>query len=68
MPTIKTDCYCEAYLNEISRHYRAGIEVKKLQAGDSVEVVKEFSNLYGAFIRVSKDGIEYDIKPENILP
>lgn len=66
MPTIKKDCYCEGYLNEISRHYRAGIEVKKLQAGDSIEVIKEFSNFYGTFIRVSKDGIEYDIKPDNI--
>lgn len=67
MATIKKDCYCEGYLNEISKHYRHGIEVKKLQAGEEVEVIKEWSNLYGSFVKVKKQGIVYDIKPENLL-
>lgn len=64
---ILKDCYCERSLNEISKHYRSGTKIKKLQSGDDVEFVKEFSNCYGNFITVIRDGIEYDIKPENIL-
>lgn len=66
--TIKTDCYCEEYLNEIMRHYREGIEVKKLQAGDKVIFIKEWSNLCGTFVKVEKDGVQYDIRPKNIQP
>lgn len=66
MPTIQNDCFCEKYMNEMARHHRQGLQVKSLKAGDKIEVVKEITNLYGRFIRVRKDGIEYDIKPENI--
>lgn len=42
------------------------IEEKKLRSGDVVALVKVFSNLYGTYYRVSKDGKEHDVLPINL--
>ena len=63
---VKEDCFCEHYLHEINNYPRDGLKEKKLLKGDMVEFVKEWWNYYGKFIRVEKDGIEYDIIPEKL--
>lgn len=63
---ILKDCYCEHYLHEIIHYPREGLEEKKLKKGDKVNFIKKWSNLYGVYYRVEKNGTEYDILPENI--
>jgi hypothetical protein len=63
--TIKYDCYCEKWLHETSKGNRRFPE-RKLRAGDEVQLVRQWTNLYGTYYRVSKDGIHYDVRPENI--
>jgi hypothetical protein len=63
---IKSDCLCEGYLHELSKGV-SWAKKRELKAGDEVEFVKEWSNFYGRFYRVKKDGIEYDVKPDNVL-
>jgi hypothetical protein len=65
--TIKSDCFCEGYLHELSKYPRPGLVEKKLKAGDIVELVLTWNNFYGYYVRVQKDGVIYDIKPENII-
>jgi hypothetical protein len=60
------DCYCQHYLHEKIFYPRQGLEEKKLSAGDEVEFVKEWQNLYGSYLRVEKDGVTYDLLPENL--
>lgn len=63
---ILNDCFCEGYLHELLRHYREDIEVKKLLKYDIVEYIDKWSNMYGSYIRVSKDGIIYDMLDKNL--
>lgn len=58
---ITTDCFCEGYLHEKSNYPREGLIEKKLYKGDIVLFVKEWGNFYGSYIRVEKDGVEYDL-------
>jgi hypothetical protein len=58
---VINDCCCQHYLHEKSFYPRQGLEEKKLSVGDKVEFVKEWQNLYGAYVRVQKDGITYDL-------
>lgn len=60
------DCFCEHYLHEKTNYPRAGLAEKKLNEGDEVEFICEWSNLYGTYFRVEKDGTQYDIKPNNL--
>lgn len=55
------DCFCEGYLHEALRYPRPGLVEKKLFEGDEVELVKEWNNFYGDYLRVTKDGVNYDI-------
>lgn len=38
----------------------------KLLKGDVVELKKDWSNLYGSYLKVVKDGETYDILHENL--
>lgn len=59
---VKEDCFCEGYLHEKINYPREGLVEKKLLKGDTVELKEEWSNFYGSYLRVIKDGIQYDIK------
>lgn len=61
---VKQNCYCEGYLHEITNYPRKGLEVKLLNKGDIVELDKKWNNFYGSYIRVIKNNVMYDIKPE----
>lgn len=65
--TILKDCYCEEYLHEMAHYYRDGLVERKLKEGDRVLLVKKWSNLYGTYLRVQKEGelYLYDINPDN---
>jgi hypothetical protein len=63
---VNQECFCEGYLHEKINYPRPGLKERKLQKGDEVEHVHEWSNLYGTYIRVRKDGIEYDIPPDKL--
>lgn len=58
---ITTDCFCEGYLYEKLNYPREGLVEKKLYKNEIVSFVKEWNNFYGSYIRVEKDGIEYDL-------
>lgn len=64
---VKVDCFCEGYLNEITRHWREGIKERKLFKDDIVEFVREWKNLFGMYFTVRKDGVEYDIPPSKLI-
>lgn len=63
---VKVDCFCEGYLHELLNYYRKGLIEKKLHKDDIVEFDMEWSNFYGSYIRVEKDGIKYDIPHEKL--
>ena len=50
----------------ITNYSRPGLIEKKLMKDDRVEFIEKLNNFYGQFIRVSKNDIKYDIKPENL--
>ncbi len=64
---VKEDCYCEHYLHELL-YPRAWLKEKKLQKGDKVKFVREFSNLFGTYFTVKKKGSDttYDIPPHKL--
>lgn len=61
----KRDCFCEGYLHELSRGCTWKKE-KKLMAGEEVSFVRMWSNLFGTYYEVEKQGDQYDIKPEDL--
>lgn len=63
---IKEDCFCERYLHEKFNYPRSGLVEMRLQKDDIVELDKEWSNLYGSYLRVKKDGKCYDILHKNL--
>lgn len=63
---VKEDCFCQSYLHEITRYFREGLTEKRLKKDDEVELVKEWNNLYCTYLRVKKNGIEYDMLYENL--
>lgn len=63
---VKHDCFCEGYLHEMLRYYREGLKEKKLIAGDIVEHIEDWSNMYGSYIRVKKDDVIYDMLNKNL--
>lgn len=65
---VVNDCFCEGYLHEITNYPREGLEEKKLKKGDIVTVEKKWSNFYGTYIRVKKEGgnYSYDITTNNL--
>ncbi len=65
MEIIK-DCFCEHYLHELTNYPRKGLKEKKLSKGDKVDFIKEWVNFYGRYYTVKKDGIQYDMLPENL--
>ena len=58
---VKEDCFCEGYLHEKFNYPREGLIEKKLLKDDEVELKEEWSNFYGSYMRVIKDGKNYDI-------
>lgn len=60
------DCFCEHYLHEITNYPRPGLVEKKLNKGDIVILIEKWSNMYGYYYTVEKDGIMYDINPLNL--
>jgi hypothetical protein len=64
---VKVDCFCEGYLHEKLNYPRKGLIEKKLLKDDIVEFKEEWSNFYGSYIRVVKDGKHYDMLRENLL-
>lgn len=63
---VKEDCYCEHYLHESTNYPRKGLVEKKLKKGDIVDLKEKWSNLYGTYMRVLKDNVEYDIFPKHL--
>jgi hypothetical protein len=63
---VKVDCFCEGYLHEIMNYPREGLKEKMLLKDDEVELEKEWSNFYGSYLRVIKDGIHYDMLNKNL--
>jgi hypothetical protein len=63
---VKVDCFCEGYLHEKFNYPREGLVEKKLFKDDIVEFEKEWSNFYGSYLRVIKDGNSYDIFHNNL--
>ena len=63
---ILKDCWCEGYLHEIRYYPREGLKEKILKKGDIVKFIREWWNLYGSYVRVEKDGIEYDVLLNNV--
>lgn len=63
---VKEDCYCEGYLHEATNYPREGLKVKKLSEGEEVELIEEWSNFYGSYLRVEKNGTHYDMLPKNL--
>lgn len=61
---VKSDCFCEGYIHEKTNYPRPGLIEKKLLKDDIVQLVKQWSNFYGTYLRVIKDEVEYDILPE----
>jgi len=59
--TLKHDCFCQHYLHEKKNYDRPSLEEKKLKKGDIVIYVESWSNFYGGYIRVSKNGFTYDL-------
>ena len=63
---VKVDCFCEGYLHEKINYPRTGLEEKKLLKDDEVELIKEWSNFYGSYLRVQKEGNHYDMLHTNL--
>ena len=63
---VKDDCFCEGYLHEKFNYPREGLVEKKLLKDDDVELKEEWSNFYGSYMRVIKDGKTYDILHKNL--
>lgn len=63
---VKKDSFCEGYLHEIYNYPRKGLVEKKLLKGDEVELKEEWSNFYGSYLRVIKDGKTYDMLHKNL--
>jgi hypothetical protein len=63
---VKEDCFCEGYLHELLRYPREGLIEKKLYKDDIVELKEEWSNFYGSYLRVLKDGKHYDMFHKNL--
>jgi hypothetical protein len=63
---VKEDCFCEGYLHEKINYPRPGLIEMKLYKNDIVEFFNEWSNLYGSYIRVIKDGKHYDMLSKNL--
>ena len=64
--TVKKDCFCERYLYEKINYPREGLVEKKLLKGEEVILKEEWSNLYGSYLRVTRDGKNYDMIHENL--
>ena len=60
------DCFCEYYLHELLNYPRSGLKELKLCKDDEVELIKEWSNFYGYYLRVKKNDEIYDINPSNL--
>ncbi|MBR9702130.1 hypothetical protein GOV13_04385 [Candidatus Pacearchaeota archaeon] len=63
---VKEDCFCEGYLHEKCHYPRYWLKEKKLQKNDVVELKGEWSNFYGTYFRVIKEGEYYDLLPPNL--
>lgn len=63
---VLVDCYCEHYLHEKKNYPRPGLVERKLTKDDIVTFVEKYTNFYGCYYRVEKDGITYDILPHNL--
>lgn len=63
---VLNDCTCQHDEHEMFRHFREGLRIKSLKKGDIVEVVNNWSNFYGNYDRVEKDGETYDLKSGNL--
>lgn len=64
---VLEDCFCEGYLHERLNYPRQGLVEKKLLKDDEVELEYEWSNCYGTYLRVIKDGKTYDIKHKYLI-
>jgi hypothetical protein len=60
------DCFCEHYLHEVTNYPRPGLVEKRLNKDDVVILINKWSNHYGYYYRVEKDGETYDINPLNL--
>lgn len=63
---VKTDCFCEGYLHEVTNYPREGLKIKALFKDDIVEFKEQWSNFYGSYFRVIKNGTYYDMLPKNL--
>lgn len=65
---VARDCFCEGYLHELRNYPRLGMKEMKFKKGEIVTLIKEWSNLYGTYLRVENESGEMlDIKPENLI-
>lgn len=60
------DCFCEHYIHEKTKYPREGLVELKLFKDDIVEHIMKWSNMYGTYIRVTKDNNNYDIPPHKL--
>lgn len=62
------DCICEHYLHEATKYPRPGLVKRELSKGDIVEFVENWGSFYGFYMRVKKEGedYEYDIEPHKL--
>ncbi len=63
---VKIDCFCEGYLHEATNYPREGLKIKALLKDDVVEFKEQWSNFYGSYFRVIKNGTHYDVLPKNL--
>ncbi len=63
---VKIDCFCEGYLHEVTNYPREGLKIKSLFKDDVVELKEQWSNFYGSYFRVIKNGTYYDVLPKNL--
>ena len=63
---VKEDCFCEHYIHELTNYPRPGLKELKLLKGEEVELVNEWSNFYGSYLRVQKGNDKYDIPPNKL--
>ncbi len=61
---VKEDCFCEGYLSELAASSRSGLIEMKLNQGDEVQFVDEWSGLDETYFRVQKGNKKYDILPK----
>lgn len=58
---VTRDTQCQGAIHELTRYPREGIDEKLIKEDSIVKFKNEWSNMYGNYIRVTKDGKWYDL-------